>query len=255
MTVRPGAVATIAAGILLGVSGTIVLALSQQPGKANDSKKADPEAYSVLKKADEMRQTLPATFAGVSGDVKINDNGVVSTGRFSYVPKKGTELTVASIGKEAETWAKEGIGSSFSHRLHGDFDRDTGSQPLTLASDDGSPIGRKVLFHDNFQSTDRVRDNQIVEVDRTMGKTHFIITVMDTVKTDEGKYLPSQFVVTYFDSTSGAIERTECFTDGFAKIEGAWLPTSRRVVTLSGGKSSARTFELSNLHLAAISAK
>ena len=239
----------VAAAAVLAVCGTAVGAHFAR-GQAT-AKKADPEAYNLLKRADDVRQTLPANFAGVAGDITVNDNGALSSGTFSYARGKGVELKMASVGKEAEEWTKEAIASSYAHRLKTDFDRTTGSAALELLADDHSPIGRKVAFHDNLQSTDRVRDNQIVEVDRTMGKTHFIITVLHNQTTDEGKFLPSEFVVTYFDTDTGAIDHTECFTDGFQKIDGAWMPTSRRVVTLKGGKSSSRTFELTNLHLSA----
>jgi hypothetical protein len=82
-----------------------------------------------------------------------------------------------------------------------------------------------------------------------MGDRRFIITVLETRTGDPGKYLPRHFTVTYFDAQSGAITETESFTDDYAKVQGVWLPTSRRVITAADGKLRSRRFELRNVRL------
>jgi hypothetical protein len=64
----------------------------------------------------------------------------------------------------------------------------------------------------------------------------------------DGKYLPSQFTVTYFDS-AGSIKRVDMFTDTFKKVGDVWSPSSRRVITAENGAFTARSFKLDDIKL------
>jgi hypothetical protein len=79
-----------------------------------------------------------------------------------------------------------------------------------------------------------------------MGADHFIITVLETTKTPEGKNLPRHFTVTYFDAKSGAVKRTETFTDEYKLIDGVWFPASRRMFRAENGKVITRVIEFHN---------
>jgi hypothetical protein len=209
---------------------------------------ADPQAYDLLKSAYDHRQQLPALFAGFSADIAVNDAGTEVAGKLVYTPGKPMDLTLDNPATQMK-WLRDAIGSLIGHRITGAFAQGDGSNPITFGADDHSPVGRLVALNDGLQSSYRVRDNQIVQVNRSMGDTKFTILVLDSLKTNEGKFLPRNFVVTYFDAGTGALKRAECFSDTYTEIHGAWLPTSRTIVTSENGAVVARSFALRNLKL------
>lgn len=210
---------------------------------------ADPRAYELLKAAHDSRQTLPTGFPGFTAEVVLDDSGRMTTGSMTYTPGEGVDLKIEGATEEAASWLRGALGNAVGHRRGGDFAQGDGRHPLTLGPDDGNPLGRQVVLNDPLQSSYRVRDNQVTEVVRTMGDRRFVITVLETESGDGRKYLPRHFVVTYFDAATGAIQEVQCFSDTHARIKGAWLPTSRRVITAANGRLTSRRFELRNVRM------
>jgi hypothetical protein len=222
------------------------MAQATNSSSTTETQKADPAAWNLLKSARETSQTLPANFAGVTVEVVVNDNGKISKGVINYEAGKSVEMNVEGLSEEARGWLNDQTMSIIAHRRGGDFSKGDGRHPITFAEDDNSPAGRRIAINDQMKSHYRVRDNKVVEVDRTMGADHFIITVLETVKTPGDKNLPRHFTVTYFDAGSGAVKRTETFTDEYKLIDGVCFPTSRRMYRAENGKIVARVIEFHN---------
>jgi hypothetical protein len=49
-----------------------------------------------------------------------------------------------------------------------------------------------------------------------------------------------------FDEKSGALKRTETFTDEYKLVDGVWFPASRRLVRAENGKVITRVTEFQN---------
>ena len=223
-----------------------VMAQTEKAPSITQPQKADPTAWNMLKSARETSQTLPANFAGVTFDVVLNDNGKSAKGSINYEAGKSVEIKVEGLDEEAKGWLNDQTMSIIAHRRGGDFSKGDGRHPITFAEDDNSPAGRRIAINDQMKSHYRVRDSLVAEVDRTMGAEHFIITVLDTTKTPEGKNLPRHFTVTYFDAKSGAVKRAETFTDEYKLIDGVWFPASRRMFRAEDGKVITRVIEFQN---------
>lgn len=239
---------TLSIGFVFAVSSTVCLGLPRTDGDKPPA--ADPAAISAMKEAHDMRDAFPAGFPGFSADVVINDNGTELKGSLTYSAAGELKVTLTDAAKPQDDWAREQLGSALSHRRQTDFAAGEGKQPLTFGEDDHSPLGRKISLNDRMKSFYRVKDGRIVEVTRSMGSMRFTITVLETKIVEHGKYLPTTFVVTYFDGSTGAIKQSEAYTDGFTKVGGAWVPSSRRIVTAENGGTTTRTFALSNIRLA-----
>ncbi len=214
-----------------------------------ETKKADPAAWNLLKSTRETSQNFPASFAGVTVEIVLNDNGKVAKGTLSYEAGKGGELKIESLDEDMQGWLKEQATSIIAHRRGGDFAKGDGRHPITFGEDDNSPAGRRVVLNDSMKSSYRIRNQQVAEVDRTMGDSHFTITVLETTKTPDGKFLPRHFTVTYFDAKTGALKRSEAFMDEYKQIDGVWFPASRRVVRAENGKVVTRVIEFHNPRL------
>ncbi|MDQ3813798.1 MAG: DUF3386 domain-containing protein [Armatimonadota bacterium] len=211
--------------------------------------KADPAAHALLKAAHDKRETFPPNFAGFTADVVFNDNGKMSTGELTYKPGSKSKVNVEGLNEETHGWLEDRLLSMLAHRQGRAFTESDGRHPITFGADDGSPLGRQLILHDALQSTYRVRNDQIMDVTRTMGDTKFTITMLENIQTESGKYLPHHFVVSYFDAKSGALQMVEQYTDSYTKIGDIWLPTARRVIIAADGKMTVRVIELRDLKL------
>ena len=225
-----------------------IAAMAQTTGSSAsaETKKADPAAWNLLKSTRETSQNFPSNFAGVTADIVLNDDGKVTKGTLSYEASKSGELKIEGLEEETKGWLSDQAMSVIAHRRGGDFAKGDGRHPITFGDDDNSPAGRRVVLNDSMKSSYRIRNNQVVEVDRTMADSHFTITVLETTKTLEGKFLPRHFTVTYFDAKTGALKRSEAFTDEYKQVDGVWFPASRRVVRAENGKVITRVIEFHN---------
>ncbi|MDX2044688.1 MAG: DUF3386 family protein [Acidobacteriota bacterium] len=212
------------------------------------SPKPDPQAYELLRRAQSVRETFPADFAGFKAELICNDNGQEAKGVLDYRPETGAKIIINGLSEEATGWVKQQLNSLLSHRRASDFAKGEGRHPLSLPPDDHSPLGRRLMVNDKLKSSYRVRDGQTTEVDRTMGD-RIVVTILSTLPTGKGKFLPQHFVVTGFDVKTNQLLRTEMFTDEFAQTGNVWLPTSRRVVFAENGKLTARVITLRNPQL------
>jgi hypothetical protein len=138
------------------------------------------------------------------------------------------------------------VASTFGHRRSAPFDKADGRHRLTFSGPD-TLMGRRIAVHDRMKSAYRVRGDEITEVDRTIAGDRFIVTVLENLRTPEGKLLSKHFVVNHYDEQSGALTKTETYTDAFERIDGVWLPVSRRVVTAEAGRLSVRETRFSDL--------
>ncbi|BDI28765.1 hypothetical protein CCAX7_008160 [Capsulimonas corticalis] len=210
--------------------------------------KNDPAAWDLLKAAHDSRQTFSRDFPGLTADVTVNDNGEIHEGALSYDKGGEVKSNIAGLSADAREWAEEQASSLIDHRIESDFAKGEGKNPITFGVDDHSPLGRAVRLNDRMQSSYRVRDNQVTEVTRTMSGQKFTITMMATTRTESGKYLPQQFLVTYFDK-AGGVEHVDAYTDSFANQDGYWLPTSRRVVTTVNGGFTTRILTFHHIRI------
>jgi len=232
----------------------ILLALllidTQAQSEKPPSPKADPAAWDLLKAARETREVLPDTVKHISAQLVFNDNGEVKTGTVSYDLQSRAVIKMDGLSNEAKAWVEDQVNSVLAHRRNGDFSKADGRHPITFAAndkEDKSPLGRRVELHDAMKSSYRIRNNQVVEVDRTMADDHFIISVLETTSTTDGKFLPRNFVVNYFDAKTDVIKRSESFTDEYQKIDGIWLPAMRRIIVAQDGKLITRLLVFQNV--------
>jgi hypothetical protein len=233
--------------VLFTIAALISLAAPLLAQEAS-SQKPDPQAYELLRQAQSVRETFPADFAGFKAELVFNNNGKEATGTLDYQPATGAKITLSGLSEETAGWVKQQLNSLLSHRRAGDFAKGEGRHPLTLPEDDHSPLGRRVLVNDKLKSSYRVRNGQTTEVDRTMGD-RIVVTILSTLATGKGKFLPHHFVVNSFDVKTNQLLRTEMFTDEFAQLDNVWLPASRRVVFAEDGKLTARVVTLRNPQL------
>lgn len=223
-----------------------ITALAQENGNNAIPEKADPAAWNLLKSAHGRRESFPVNVTGANAELVFNDNGKILNGKLTYTVEKGTEIVLDGIDEETREWITGHINNILAHRRGGEFIKGDGKNPITYAADDNSPIGRRIELNDRMKSSYRIHDNRVVEVDRTMGNDHFVVNVIDVNFTEGGKFLPKHYIVNYFDNKTGAMTKSDTYSDGYAKVKNIWFPVSRKVIHAENNKITMRTLEFKN---------
>jgi hypothetical protein len=95
----------------------------------------------------------------------------------------------------------------------------------------------------------RVRDGQIMQVNRSAGPSRFTIDILHNTVLENGKYLPSSFTVSYRDAKTGKLNKVESFSERYENVGGFWLPAERQEVISGEGSTSVIRYEFSGLRL------
>lgn len=208
-------------------------------GRAHNMRKPDPEATKLLREAREAR-ALWKQFSGFTADVEVNMDGKISRGKVR-VDALG-KVSFEQLEQVAETWARPVLSADVGHRL----DEAAETTCYFADTDAQHPLGRAIgLIGDGMGSVYRVRDKQVMVVNRKAGKSRFSITLLESRFNKEGKYLPGSYVVHYWDADKGDLQRTDSYTNTWKRVGAFDLPVTTRVVSTSR-TVSAKSFTLSN---------
>jgi hypothetical protein len=213
----------------------------------------DQEAVSLFDDAVAAR----ASWKGYPG-FQANINGFVDGRAFHG------KLTVEPDGKialnvddsDAKPWLQEQLESMVLHRggSSGGSSGSAANRPKPLIQfgeeSDDNPFGRLLVVGSGKSvSSYRIKDKQILAVNRYMGKQNFTITVFENDRNPEGQFLPRSYSVQYWDAESGALKRTEALQERWQRIDKWDLPAFHLVNTSSDGGLSIRCINFADVQL------
>jgi hypothetical protein len=213
----------------------------------NDARQPEnPAATKLLAEARLARATL-AAFPGFTAELSVTYQNKQYKGTLQ-VDSKG-KVVIGEIEGPAAGWAKRILASAVSHRLQ---NPETMKTPCAFADEDTThPLGRLVnVLNDELHSSYRIRDNQIMMVNRVQDGTKFSITVQENKKNEEGKFLPIAYAVHYW-AKDGSLEKTEAHTQNWQRLAGLDIPSIIRVITVTKDVD-AREIELKNVKINAV---
>jgi hypothetical protein len=213
-------------------------------GKGKEQPSADPEASRLLAEARAARAHW-TDFPGFTADVVYTQETKVVAGKVQVTAKGKVEVEMEDA--EAQKWTARSLGSVVGHRIDNSAELKTAC--AFVAPDDAQhPFGRAVrVLDDEYHSSYRIRDKQILVVQRQMGDTRFTITVLDNRLNEEGKFLPNAYVVHTWPVDKPGLARSEAFHQQWQRLGKFDLPARLlHVVSTSDGKQEARLLKLTN---------
>jgi hypothetical protein len=217
-----------------------------------ERKDADSAAVALFEEAVAARaqwRDFPGFTARIRGDldgrrfagtVTIDAKGAVS---FSDDDPSRTEAVSG--------WVEAQLDSIVLHRLPRPSPPGKPKPVLRFAETrDDHALGRLLIFEGGrFASSYRIRDKQILVVNRHLGKENMTITALENERNAEGKLLPRGYVVHSWESGTGRLLRTETVRDRWRRV-GSWdLPTTHEVTTAADSGLSVQRFTLSKHEL------
>jgi MinD-like ATPase involved in chromosome partitioning or flagellar assembly len=117
------------------------------------------------------------------------------------------------------------------------------------------------VLNDEFHSSYRIRDRQVIVVNRQVPGAHFTITVLKNIVTKEAKFLPASYVVNTWDAKTDALTSSEAHHQTWQRIGAYDLPKETLSVKATPGNANTssnkapvsnlqtRSLLLSNVHL------
>jgi hypothetical protein len=220
-------------------------------GSGKDTAKEDPAATKLLRDARAARVNWDS-FPGFGAELEYNHNGKVLRGRVEVSADGKVKVDLADPA--AKAWALRQLRSVVDHRLDNSAERNT---PCGFIDDNADhPLGRAIrVLNDELHSSYRVRDRQIIEVNRTMKDSRFTITVLHNYMTAEKKYLPASYVVNVWSGEQ--LQSSTAFHQTWQRVATFHLPETVLVVSTaaspakgaSAGGSLPQTLDARSLRL------
>lgn len=206
--------------------GLLATCTAQTLGGEKDLRSAEQ----IMTDAHVVRSNWDKSFPGFTAKISANLDGQVTTGTITVTPEGKVELDVPK--NDTTAWAREQLRSIVMHRFGGVRKYD-----VSFADDvQNHPLGRLIKFNDSStHSVYRIKGDLITEVHRDMGGRKFTISVSDVLRNKEGKYLPSHFNVSYWDSKSGQLVQNEDYQEEWLRLGQYDLPKRRLMIETSAG--------------------
>ena len=211
-----------------------------------ERKDADSEAVALFEEALAARAQWKG-FLGFTASVTGKVDGRDFSGKVTVAADGGVHGETSK--KEAKHWLEDQLGSIALHRGARGEER---AKPVLRFGDDDEdhPLGRLLIFDGGrFASSYRVKDKQLMVVNRHIGRLNMTITVLDNERNAEGRFLPRSYTVQYWDAETGELRRTETVLEKWQRV-GQWdLPSLHTVTTASGNGLTVRSFSLTEHQL------
>ena len=202
------------------------------------------DAEQLLQQARENREVLPESFPGFRSKLTVRFDGRVYHGSCSFRLPGNLQVTLQGIEDLPDVTAT--IRSMLMHRAPSSR---MSPQEARFGKADGSPLGRELLLADRHQSAYRIRDGQIIQVDRRLSEPRFVLTVLETRTTESGGYLPRHVFAVRFDPHTGSVLEAWTYISEFQRVGGEYLPKSRQVIRTDQGRTTALLIEWSDIEL------
>ena len=225
--------------VIVAVAGTLLPATATRNGQSDAVSAAD-----LLQQARKNREVFTKDFHGFRSNLTVRLDGKAHHGTCLFrVPRT---LEVALNGGKAPSVVEAAVRNMLMHRVPSST---TVTTEARYGEPDAHSLGRRVLLDDKYQSTYRIKDRQILQVDRTMPEFRRVLTVLETRTAASGRYLPRHVFAVVVDNDSGAIREAWTYITRFQEIGSNYLPHSRHVIRTGKGRTSTLLIEWHDIQL------
>lgn len=202
------------------------------------------DAAELLQQARKNREVLSEDFPGFRGKLTVRLDGQVYFGTCSFRLPGRLQVTMQGTDDLPDVTAT--IRSMLMHRAPSG--QMSSGEPRFGEVDD-SPLGRELLLADRYESAYRIRDGEILQVDRRLSEPRLVLTVLETRTTASGRYLPRHVFAVRVEPESGSVLEAWTYISEFQHIGGEYLPKSRQVIRARQGRVTTLLIEWSDIEL------
>jgi len=226
--------------LILAWSVSLLLAIASFPFLASGSAYAGPmtiddqghpktqlSARNIFRNAYDQRYTWNKKFPGYQAEVSLRYDGQLHHGLVQVSPD--FQVTVENIDDpEVSELVKNQLQMEIIHRRQVTFSDRHAQDNYVLAGTDKDGAFEIQETGDNGESRYKVRDNKIVQVNRTLGGMAVTVDSLGFITPPEG-YLTEHFQTTFRDPKAREVLLTQDVTDFHEKIGNYYLLTNRTI--------------------------
>jgi hypothetical protein len=213
--------------------------------KSANKAAGEPTALEALTRARDGR-SIWHDFPGFTADLAVTSGGDLVKGKVSIDASGTVELDMPK--SPVADWVEEQLNSLVQHRMP---DGEVTQGEVKYADNDLThPLGRKIDLGDpSLQSAYRLKDDVIMEVNRSMGPMRFTISVLEIIRNAENKYLPRSFTMNFFSAKSGELKTSLSYLNEWQRVGAFDLPKTIVEVSAQQGGAGTKQIVFSNCKL------
>ena len=204
-------------------------------------------AQDLFRSAYNNRYTWDTNFPGFTADLTVTQGDEVHTAKVTVKPDYSVEVTDI----EDET-VKESIYTQLrdvvTHRKRNSFDQAHGKHTFSAGTTDDTGAVEILVGGDAMGSNYKLRNNEVCQVSRVMGRMAFTIDHLDSLDTGNG-YLSTRYNAVFRNPQTQDILREMQFEDRYEAVGDYYLMSQQTIHATADGQQTTTVFQFSNLAL------
>jgi hypothetical protein len=204
-------------------------------------------ARELFRAAYENRYTWDENFPGYSADVQIKQGDEVYTGKIRI----NRDLSVEVTGIEDEQ-VRESIYTQLrdiiTHRKRSAFDQSHGKNEFNFGKTDETGAVEILVKGDAMGSNYKVRETEICQVSRVMGRMAFVIDTHESLDTGIG-YIATRYDAVFRNPQTNEVTAVLKFEDFYQKVGDYYVMTKQIVQDYKQSVRTTTEFNFSNVKL------
>jgi hypothetical protein len=204
-------------------------------------------AREKFRAAYENRYTWNEKFPGYSADIQLTQGDEVYTGKVRINRDLSVEVTGIEDEKVQESVYTQ-LRDVVTHRKRSAFEQSHGKNEFNFGNTDETGAVEILVKGDSMGSNYKVRDTEICQVSRVMGRMAFVIDTHESMDTGEG-YVASRYDAVFRNPQTNEVTSVLKFEETYEKVGDYYVLSKQVVQQYKQGERIDTEFNFSNVKL------
>lgn len=204
-------------------------------------------AGELFRAAYENRYTWDNSFPGYSAEVELKQGDEIYTGQVKIDGNLKVEVT-GIADEEVQESVYTQLRDVITHRKRNSFEQAHGKNTFTFGETDDNGAVEILVSGDAMGSNYKIRDREICQVKRVMGRMAFTIDTYASQDTGTG-YVSKRYDAVFRNAQSGELMKELQFDDYYEKIGDYYIMTRQVVDSRENGEVIRTEFNFSQVKL------
>ena len=204
-------------------------------------------AREKFRAAYENRYTWNQNFPGYSADIQLTQGDEVYTGLVRINRDLSVEVTGIEDEKVQESVYTQ-LRDVVTHRKRSAFEQSHGKNEFNFGKTDETGAVEILVKGDSMGSNYKVRDTEICQVSRVMGRMAFVIDTHESMDTGEG-YVASRYDAVFRNPQTDEVTSVLKFEEFYQKVGDYYVLSKQVVQQYKQGERITTEFNFSNVKL------
>ena len=204
-------------------------------------------AREKFRAAYENRYTWDENFPGYSANIQLTQDDEVYTGLVRINRDLSVEVTGIEDEKVQESVYTQ-LRDVVTHRKRSAFEQSHGKNEFNFGKTDETGAVEILVKGDSMGSNYKVRDTEICQVSRVMGRMAFVIDTHESMDTGEG-YVASRYDAVFRNPQTDEVTSVLKFEETYEKVGDYYVLSKQVVQQYKQGERIDTEFNFSNVKL------